>query len=717
MSSKPTRRKDVLDSIINLKKRQREINGLSRQNFSGLGSSEFGAVSSTGSSGGSGANGGNNDNNHRIKSMGDTMTGPLGFHALAKTIASGALDLSEPTGAYSSRIIVNGQSNAADDLEVILGFGFAGQLLFLQPATTGAPITLQDFEKTATAWSGSSVSYNIGDVVSDVSRRYTCYTAHTSSASTDPSTGADWETVWYRNNIHINGATELVVAVNDIILLQYDQSSTGAWIVVSGGGTGSWVGTATSDLNMGSFDIYGVDKLKMVIDNTTAWNAADTGFDFTSTGLHAHVISGDAFEVWSNGTSKNLLAGESGLQVFVSGTKYMDIGSSSSDFYNNLYIHDNYMQFTKMTAPTHSVSSYRYLFQDTADNHLKIRTNTGLIDLETSSGGSFPSPVTTDLDMNDNDILGVNLLDFDGTSTEIRGLTNLNFYHTDRQITSTGSYAGLLHTVASSEKHGFLIGGSTKMEVSSDLEMSIDIDMNDNDVLGVDQLSFSVSGQYMTGNSSGVNYYVPTGDSHKLYVGTTKIADLGAGSWDSTVDLYMGGTNQIKQLADPSLAQDAATKAYVDANSGGGSSGANTSLSNLTSTGEAHFVKLGNTSNWTAEQQFNQGIDLGSESVNGVHDYNFGAGGGKLNFNSYGYISASGSNKIYVGSAGATFKDSALFEHSVQMNNGLTMQGGDVSLSGTGRLDLVSTGGSPGSFGGYVAIKIGGSTKYLMYYQ
>ena len=75
------------------------------------------------------------------------------------------------------------------------------------------------------------------------------------------------------------------MTVNEIILLQYDTTTT-KWITVTlGAGTGSWVGTATSDLNMGSFDIYGVDKLKMVIDNTTAWNAADTGFDFTSSGL------------------------------------------------------------------------------------------------------------------------------------------------------------------------------------------------------------------------------------------------------------------------------------------------------------------------------------------------------------------------------------------------------------------------------------------------
>jgi hypothetical protein len=474
---------------------------------------------------------------------GGTMMGPIAFYPKLQFLNTGTttLDISKATDtSYSSRVIVSGQSNAAT-ISTISGAAHAGQILFLQ-AASAQTITINE-------------------------------------------TG----------NISIPGSTSsYVMTVNEIILLQYDTTTT-KWITVTlGAGTGSWVGTATSDLNMGSFDIYGVDKLKMVIDNTTAWNAADTGFDFTSSGLHAHIITGDAFEIYINGT-----------------TKLLDLGAGSADFSTDIFmgtgknvsINANYASFNSMTAPSHTTVNKRYLFQDSADNHLKIRTNSTLIDLETSSGG-FPSPVTTDLDMNDNDILGVNLLDFDGTSTEIRGLTNLNFYHTDRQITSTGSYAGLLHTVASSEKHGFLIGGATKMEVSSDLEMSIDIDMNDNNVLGVDQLSFSVSGQYMTGTSSGVNYYVPTGDSHKLYVGTTKIADLGAGSWDSTVDLYMGGTNQIKQLADPSLAQDAATKAYVDANSGGGSSGANTTLSNLGTTVINASLNPSSTSS----------IDLGSSS-------------------------------------------------------------------------------------------------------
>ena len=44
-------------------------------------------------------------------------------------------------------------------------------------------------------------------------------------------------------------------------------------------------------------------------------------------------------------------------------------------------------------------------------------------------------------------------------------------------------------------------------------------------------------------------------------------------------------------------------KAYCDSNSGGG--GANTDLSNLTSTGEAKFAKLSSHNTWSGNQTFN----------------------------------------------------------------------------------------------------------------
>ena len=57
-------------------------------------------------------------------------------------------------------------------------------------------------------------------------------------------------------------------------------------------------------------------------------------------------------------------------------------------------------------------------------------------------------------------------------------------------------------------------------------------------------------------------------------------------------------------------------------------------------------------------------------------------------------------------------------ESNVLFNTDISMFSGmDVSLSGTGRIDLVSTGGSVTSFDGYVAIKVGGSTKYIQIYS
>ena len=216
---------------------------------------------------------------------------------------------------------------------------------------------------------------------------------------------------------------------------------------------------------------------------------------------------------------------------------------------------------------------------------------------------------------------------------------------------------------------------------------------------------------------TGMTYNVPTNKSHQFKIngshvasidstglnandignGTVAAARLGTGS--SITSKFLRGDNTWQTV------------------SGGGSSGANTSLSNLTSTGESHFVKLGNTSNWTAEQNFNAGIDLGSQSVKGVHDVDFGASGGKVNFQGTGYISNAGTSKISISSSHITFKDSVICDHPLQMNSDIGMQGGDVEFSGGGRIDLQSTGGSPGTFDGYVAIKVGGSTKYIQIFS
>lgn len=183
-----------------------------------------------------------------LSTAGGTMMGPIAFYPQSQTISNGTINVSSQN-AYSSRVVINGQGSASDDLEVILGASHAGQIVFFEPVTMGQTITLQDFAKTATAWA-TGTSYIIGDVRLSGSRRYTCYVAHTSSSSTQPISGSDWSDKWHRNNIHIPGATEKVVQANEIILLQYDQSSNITWTVVSGGGSGGSSGAGLGDDNV-----------------------------------------------------------------------------------------------------------------------------------------------------------------------------------------------------------------------------------------------------------------------------------------------------------------------------------------------------------------------------------------------------------------------------------------------------------------------------------
>ena len=291
----------------------------------------------------SGSSGGSNSgvsSSNFLATSGGTMIGAIAFNYKFSTISSGVLDVSLDGSSYTSRVIVIGQGNVADDLEVITGATHAGQILFFQPIQT---VTLQDFQKTSTAWADTT-SYSVGDVVLSASQRYTCYTAHTSATATNkPGTGSAWATVWYRNNIRITGATERIVAVDEIILLLFD-STDSVWTVISGGGSSggvalgddnvwtgintfsgtatsfnsptinlgdgstdkiNFIGTAGTNLDMSDYDIDTVDRL---IFSSTGSNNLDTtdygiGTDSTdSNDLHYNVPSGRSHEFDVAGT-------------------------------------------------------------------------------------------------------------------------------------------------------------------------------------------------------------------------------------------------------------------------------------------------------------------------------------------------------------------------------------------------------------------------------
>ena len=521
MTGKASNTKTTVDIIKKQRRDQKKAAGLARQNLTGFSSGN--ASSTVRSPVTSGSSAGSNTGGF-VKTGGDTMVGPLAFYFQSKYIASGVLDVSVTTGAYSSRVVVIGQGAAADDLEVILGAGFAGQILFFQPIQA---VTLQSFLKTATAWA-SGTSYSIGDVILYSSQRYTCYVAHTSSGSILPTD----KTKWYRNNIRITGATERVVAIDEIILLQYD-STDAVWTVVSGGGS-SGSNLLTSNNNF--------------------------------TGINSFTNSSGAFTVSNPTVSLGTNAGN----INILGTLQMSA---------------NYATFSAMTAPSASLSTTRKLFVDTADNKLKIRTNTGSIDLEAGGAGLGTANVWTDVNT------------FQST------------------VSMTGPTVNL--------------GDSTNDRVNFISQVGTDINMGTYDVINLDRLKFAtaagagsalgtsdtgIEAQFSGGSSAGVKLQVPANNIYQFFIGSTEKFNIGTSVSALNMDLALSGYLAIGDnymefgdMTSANVGTTPANKRRVFSDSANNdelsvkkSDGSVVSLEGSGGGG----VSLGGTNTWTGQQTF-----------------------------------------------------------------------------------------------------------------
>ena len=406
-NGKANTKKSLVDEIIKLKRQNVKSYGQQRQRVSS------GAY--IGTSGQKGGSDSNDISTAYLKTAGDTMIGPLAFYPKTQTIASGVIDVAQSTGAYSSRVYIIGQGSAADNLEVILGSSHAGQILFFQPIV--AAITLQSYLKTATAWSSSSVSYNVGDVVLYLSQRYTCYVAHTSSGSITPADA----TKWHRNNIRITGATEQVVAVDEIILLQYD-STDGVWTVVSGGGSGS-SGAGLADDNV--------------------WTGINT-FNGTATSINSATLNfGD-----SSSDLINFIATVSTPGIPMGGNDIKNVGqiefSSSSH-----YIKSNSVGF-----------EYRVPVGDTHEFFINGVSELLVTSTTTTLGG-----------------------DLDLATGDIDNVDRLNFQVSGQRLNSTSS--SIQYEVPSGDHHNFLVNSSSEMTIrDTGVTITNDLTVNDDVTLG-----------------------------------------------------------------------------------------------------------------------------------------------------------------------------------------------------------------------------------------
>ena len=196
-----------------------------------------------------------------LATSGGTMIGPIAFFAKEDSIdSSGELDISKATGTgFSSRVEVKAYTGTSDDLVHISGAAHAGQILFLQ-AESSDTITLK----------------------------------HLSGLT---------------GNIYMPSGSDYVVDPKEIVLLQWDTkndaylTSGGQWTLVAtstGSGGSSWVGTATSDLDMATYDIVDLCRIEFdqggdTIDDSVA------GIDSSSDKIRFNVPSGDHFHFTVDG--------------------------------------------------------------------------------------------------------------------------------------------------------------------------------------------------------------------------------------------------------------------------------------------------------------------------------------------------------------------------------------------------------------------------------
>ena len=204
-----------------------------------------------------------------------------------------------------------------------------------------------------------------------------------------------------------------------------------------------------------------------------------------------------------------------------------------------------------------------------------------------------PTVPPVDLNMNNHSILGVIDLDFDGAGSEIRGLVTLKFTTADpdRQI-NTVFPDFLRYNVeepppASSRGHLFSVGpiagASVIGQFRQDSGGNLELNMNSNRIVSVREIRFNgIDDAVIPSNVAGIGfdmtnvemtYNVPAGNFHDLRID-------GGSEFIVTSGIIGAQTKRIENVVDPLVAQDAATKNYVDTVG----AGANQELSNLTTT-------------------------------------------------------------------------------------------------------------------------------------
>lgn len=314
-NSKAARRKDISDVLKNIRKEKRDLNANSRRTSSGTGPVSFGTVSTN-----MGISLGFNPNiqiGTGLKVGGDVMMGPIAYNSQEKTVASGAITLTELINSGTSWTIVNGEGGSADDLVTINGAVFSGQILYLQAKnqaitlkTTGNIHTNDNADVVLSAFnSGAGTGGEVATLIYD-----------------DKVTGGNWVVVNVGAGGSGSGANTTLsnltspTAINQDLNMQgnslaldadkdtYIESTTDDTLIMQVGGNAKFKITNTQILFSDDVTLLsGSAELKM---GTNPINFQNTGQTIQSTGggIDYTVPSGDTHEFAVNSALKLTIA-------------------------------------------------------------------------------------------------------------------------------------------------------------------------------------------------------------------------------------------------------------------------------------------------------------------------------------------------------------------------------------------------------------------------
>lgn len=499
---------DLIKSIRDVEKKQ-----------AGRGRADFAGVTTVSKALGSGGQAATSSTLTKpFPTSGGTIVGPLALFPKTIEIASGVLDLTDATagniGKNTSNVNVIGQGTFDDDLTTITA-GIAGQMLILKGG--GTNITIKD---------------GTGNIVTPGNVDYVMNDDEGALLIFDSVGGDRWIVLGAAGGAGGSGMQNPAIEVLDMagwgidnagnIAFQFDVD---AFIL----GTGNNIQYSVGNLDQHNFTVNGTSRFG--VDNTYVHvlNSILRLRDTTSTGqVVQEYVSDDPSPGDFNTIASTLFYGEN--------------SGSSKELYAKVDINTNDVtsgtedgEYAIAVTGAGFTSAARLVLNHTELTLHRQWSNT------LGDGCDFVL-YNDDSSMSDGQTVGK--ISMDSNDSGLNQTTYAEIVSFAEDVTNgteDGSLA--LKVVQGSSLTTYM---TMNIGSSQQIKMEKSLDMDDNNVFNVGQLSFSVAiaGQFFDSSVAGIQYHVPSSDSHDFYVAGSKVLDIDdahLNMYNKEIDFNAGG--------------------------------------------------------------------------------------------------------------------------------------------------------------------------------